>query len=226
MAGRKTEVLDGTGAATTTIYDNVYRPTETWQSNNTRVTTMYDQVGRTTQVKDELSHSTATAYDAVNRKTETVQPLGQRTTYSYDRASRMTLKIDALSHRTTTSYDKVDREKVRNYFDSTSSFSYDPVGNRTAMADVSGSYTYVYDNVNQLAGTSLEEVVNLKSTNLTISSYDYALNAVGNRTSARENGVDIINWLPDSLQQLQSDIYLASSGLTLSWTRRGGNEWE
>jgi len=41
-----------------------------------------------------------------------------------------------------------------------------------------------YDNANRL-----DEVVNLKSMNVTISSYEYALNAVGNRTSARENGV-------------------------------------
>ena len=54
-----------------------------------------------------------------------------------------------------------------------------------------------YDNANRL-----DEVVNLKSTNVTISSYEYALNAVGNRTSARENGVEIINWLPGSLYSI------------------------
>jgi len=275
-----------TGVATTTIYDNVYRPTETWQSNNTRVTTMYDRAGRTTQVKDERGKLTETKYDAVNRKTETVQPLGQRTTYTYDRASRMTLKIDALSHRTTTSYDKLDREKIRSYFDSTSSFSYDPVGNRTAMSDVSGSYTYVYDDVNQLAGTTdahskvltltyngvgsrvslsaphgttnydldanervtelrnphiqrttlaydsvnritqsqlangthpnldyddadrLNQVINLKSTGTTISSYNYGLNAVGNRTSAKDSSGEIVSWTPDTVQQLVDDLFL------------------
>jgi len=303
VAGRKTEVLDGTGAATTTIYDNVYRPTETWQSNNTRVTTMYEQAGRTTIVKDERGKLTETKYDLVNRRTESVRPMGQRTTYTFDPASRMTLKIDALSHRSTISYDKLGREKTRENFDSTNPFSYEPVGNRTAMSDVSGSYTYVYDDVNQLAGTThacsniltftynevdsrdsmsaphgttiydldanerlteilnprteqttliydaanrltqsqqangthanLEydddanrsnQVVNLKSSGTTISSYGYGLNAVGNRTSANDNGVDIINWLPDPLQQLVDDIFLDASAV-FSAMRGGLDAW-
>ena len=64
----------------------------------------------------------------------------------------------------------------------------------------------------------------LKSTGTTISSYGYGLNAVGNRTSAKDNGVDTINWLPDPVQQLVDDIFLSASA-AFSAMRGGLDAW-
>ena len=70
----------------------------------------------------------------------------------YDAAGRQTLRLDPRSFRTSYVYDALDRVTSRKYPDgSRATFVFDAVGNRTAIRDATGRYTYSYDAVNRLA---------------------------------------------------------------------------
>ena len=68
-------------------------------------------------------------------------------------------------------------------------------------------------------------VVNLNSTNTTLSYYNYAFDRIGDRTSIWDNGTDVSNWAYDCTGQLQVDFYRPAT-TALNWNGLTAGQWD
>ena len=59
-------------------------------------------------------------------------------------------------------------------------------------------------------------MVNVNSTNTTLSYYNYQFDGVGDRASLWDNGVDVSNWNYDCSGQLKNDVYRPAT-TALNW---------
>lgn len=129
-------------------------------------TYQYDALNRLTQITDSANANVGYAYDATNKLTSRSLPNGVTATYQYDGLDRLTRLTDATSTATIADaqyqyntasqvtqilepsqtrnfgYDAADRlTSVQNPSQTTESYTYDAVGNRTASHQ-SSSYSY------------------------------------------------------------------------------------
>lgn len=88
---------------------------------------------------------------------------------------------------------------------------YDNAGRKTLSQQANGTKaSMAYDAANRM-----NQVVNLKSTNTTLSYYNYGFDRIGDRTSIWDNGTDVSNWNYDLTGQLTNDvIHPATTALT------------
>jgi RHS repeat-associated protein len=200
---RRTTVTDGTGQTTTTLYDgmgNVTQVTDPLGHSTqylfdadgrqtvmidalaNRTTQLYDAVGNLTYVKDASNNVTTFAYDALNRKTAETAAIGS-TTFAYNAVGDEISTTDALGQRLTFSYDGANRETGETMLNTGGSlqdratFTYDAAGNMLTAANSQGTYTMLYNALNQV--TLVHELFGQALT----MSYDGA----GNRTVVQDN---------------------------------------
>lgn len=164
----RTSMTDGTGT-TTYAYDGLGRLTSAAQPNGTltyaydldsnrtsvtypgagggTLTSAYSPGGRLTTLTDWATRATSYTYTAAGRARTLTLPNGLVTTYTHDRAQRLT-RIE----------NKVGATVISDH-----SYTLDPEGNRTALAEfVSGittpggtdSFTLTYDGLNRLTAIS------------------------------------------------------------------------
>ncbi len=67
-------------------------------------------------------------------------------------------------------------------------------------------------------------MVNVNSTNTTLSYYNYQFDGVGDRTSVWDNGVDVSNWNYDCSGQLKNDVYRPAT-TALNWNGLTVDQW-
>jgi hypothetical protein len=79
--------------------------------------------------------------------------------------------------------------------------------------------SFTYDAANQKKG-----VVNVNSSNTTLSYYNYQFDGVGDRTSVWDNGVDVSNWNYDFTGQLTNDVYRPAT-TALNWNGLTVDQW-
>ncbi len=128
--------------------------------------------------------------DSIGQRRFLIEPEGGRFTTAYDDAGRIRFLVNPQNYRTTWSYDAADRVKVQY------------LGNSTRAS-------YSYDDANRLL-----KLANIRSDATTISSFDDAYDAVGNRTRVVEaNGVRV-TWNYDNKYQLTRE------------RRNGGNAYD
>ena len=98
--------------------------------------------------------------------------------------------------------------------------AYDDAGRKTESKLSNGRKTsFTYDAANQKKG-----VVNVNSTNTTLSYYNYQFDGVGDRTSVWDNGVDVSNWNYDCSGQLKNDVYRPAT-TALNWNGLTVDQW-
>ena len=146
-----------------------------------RYTTTFDELSRLKSVVNPASKRLTNLYDAIGRRSTLLDPDGGRFTYGYDSANRMTRVVNPESHRTTLGYDAADRKITKRLAN----------GTRASM-------------VHDATGQTLN-VVNLKSTGVTISVFAYQYDPAGNRTQVVEATGDIVTWTYDASNQLQRE---------------------
>jgi YD repeat-containing protein len=85
-------------------------------------------------------------YNNRNQKYLTVSPVGARTTLGYDvPGQRLINRQDGNSQVTTYTYDNLQRVIVKQYTNgSRVSYTYDPAGQRTYLADSTGTTSFTY----------------------------------------------------------------------------------
>ena len=142
----------------------------------------YDAVGNRTVITNARGFTTTYQYDDLNRRTRMTDALGYVTRYSYDAVGNQKVITDANGIVTIFDYDDVYRLEGIDYSDPSPgsgqvptpdvTFSYDAVGNRTAMIDGTGTTTYTHDALNRLTGVK----------NGADQRVGYGYDAVGNRT--------------------------------------------
>lgn len=116
------------------------------------MTYRYSSTSQLTQATNALGQSETSSYDARGNLAEKQDALGNTIRYSYDLAGRCRKKTDENGTETNYTYDALNRLIQTESGDAMSdaSFTYDEMGNLTAMEDVTGTSTYSYDQAGRL----------------------------------------------------------------------------
>ncbi len=150
VVSRRTQMIDPTGT-TTYGYDALSRPTSITFPGPKTVSYQYDNVGNRSRITYPDTKYVDYTYDAAHNLATVTDWLTKQTTYTYDNAGQLTKTQLPNSVWTDYSYDNADRlTSVANKKPgpiTISSFTYtlDATGNRTQMADLSGTHQYQYD---------------------------------------------------------------------------------
>ena len=161
---------------------------------NNGTSNTYDLAGNLSSVTDALNHTTSYTYDLAGNRTSMTDAKGNVTSYHYGAFNLLMSETDAANRVTTYRYNldgkltkMVDRRgNTTNYsYDARGhlteasvllknettvlpenqiTYQYDSAGNRTAMSDISGEYTYDYDILNRLTTVSKAGTVELSYT--------------------------------------------------------------
>ena len=213
-ASRQTLRIDARGFRTSYVYDNDDRLTSQHYPDGTRVTFAYDNAGRRTLLNDATGRTTTT-FDADGRTTLVVNPAGLRLTYAYDAASRRKYLVEPEGARFTYVFDAAGRTSyVANPQAQRATYSYDAASRVTGIHFANTTRaSYLYDNANRLL-----RVANLTSTNTTLSSFSYALDAVGNRKRVVEVTGNRVTWTYDNTYQLTNEQRSGSNSYNITYT--------
>jgi len=120
----------------------------------------HDALNRLTRMTSGIGGIVNFTYDELSRRTGLARPNGVATTYSYDAASQLRSLVHAVGGAPFASFN----------------YTYDPVGNRTAMTEGAGTNAYAYDALNRLTQSSHPQAGNPAES--------FTYDPVGNRTSA------------------------------------------
>ena len=166
------------------MFDNADRLTGRRYPDGSRVTLAYNALSDRTLMQDGNGRTTF-GYDNARRLLSVVNPASTRITYGYDGASQRTLLIEVGGGRFTSVWDAAGR--IDHMIDTQgyrTSWTYD-AANRTLTQRLGNGVraSYSYDNADRLL-----TLANITSTGTTLSSFYYALDAVGNRTAGGGGG--------------------------------------
>ncbi len=200
--GRRTSVTDQNGKTTTYAYDDADRlTTVTDAATPGNVTTYgYDTENNLTSIQDANLHTTSFTYDAFGRVTKTTFPSGYIETYGYDADNNLTVKTDRKNQQITYTYDQLNRLTGKTYPDSTTvNYTYDLDSRLTQVSDPTGTYSFTFDNMGRLTGTTTSYT--FLTRNFTTS---YAYDKASNRTSSTDPESGSTSYVYDTLNQLQT----------------------
>ncbi len=206
--------VDGRGQRTTYAYDAAGRPTARRYADGTRVTQVYDAADRRVLTQNSDGRTTW-LYDAAGRVAVEVGNLSRRLTYAYDAAGQRRSLSAPVTGRTTYAFDAAGR--VAWLADTTgerTTFQHDAAGRRTA--DRLGNLTrasYTYD-----AADRLTRLANYDKAMAVLSSFDYRVDAVGNRTRVTEASGDRVTWSYDAAYQLRRERRSGANGYDVTHT--------
>ncbi|MGA7731158.1 MAG: DUF6531 domain-containing protein [Chloroflexia bacterium] len=213
--GNRTARVDANGITTSYTYDARNRLTRTAYSTGPGVDYTYDGNGNMTSLADVSGAATYT-YDALNRLTES------RRTSGIMAGRVLGYQYDAVGNRTRVTYP--DGRAVSYSYDANdwlistlmplagaTSYTLDPVGLPTHMQNPNGTWTdYSYDRDDRL--TRLFNGKPDTSSNV-VSSFDYTMDRVGNRTRTVEKVArgQVVTWdksyAYDALYRLTGSVF-------------------
>lgn len=177
--GRRITATDQNGKTTTYAYDDADRLTSVTDAANNVTTYAYDTENNPLGITDANNHVTNFTYDAFGRVTQTAFPSTLVETYSYDADNNLIGKTDRKNQTINYVYDALNRLTQKTYPDSTSvEYTYDLVGKVLQVNDPTGTYSFSYDNMGRLTGTSTQYSF-LTGTFTNAYSYDAASNRTG-----------------------------------------------
>ena len=159
LAGNRTGFTDANLQPTSFEYDAANHLTAVVDPLTHRTTYAYDETGNLVSRTDANTHLTTFAYNLAGRLITETRPLNRVWAYEYDADSNVSKVIDAIASATPTStdyqatytYDEFNHVATAVYSGAgTSTYTYDPNGNRTSMTDPAGTSTYTYDSMDRL----------------------------------------------------------------------------
>lgn len=179
--GNTISVTDGNGNTTGFTYDALNRLTGIAYADATTVGYTYDAIGNRLSMTDSLG-TTSYAYDSLNQLTSVASPSGKTVTYGYNAVGntiRMTYPDGKVVSYV---YDDLNRLSwVTDWSGNVTSYGYDANSNLVKMTYPNGARTeYSYDKNNRLVTLAN------KGAHGMVSSYEYTLDAVGNRVQVKD----------------------------------------
>jgi RHS repeat-associated protein len=201
---------DANGQVTTYHYDTVNRLISRTFSLGGSVAYTYDDAGNRLSMADSAG-TTAYQYDALNRVNRVADPFGKVVQYAYDAAGRRSLLTYPGNHQLSYGYDASGRLiQVQDWLGTITTFSYDNANHMTGQ--VNGNGTLVSRTFD--AGGRLTSLTNTTATNATISSQQFTLDRVGNRTRSEETMPLAPDFTSQSLQFTHNlDNQLTADGI-------------
>jgi len=144
-----------------------------------------------------------------------INPASLRLTYAYDAASQRNYLIDPEPARFTYVFDAAGRTSyVANPQGQRATWSYDAASRVTGIHFANTTRaSYLYDNANRLL-----RVANVSSPSTTLSSFSYALDAVGNRLRVVESSGNRVTWSYDNTYQLKNEQRSGSNSYNITYT--------
>ncbi|HEY7310953.1 MAG TPA: RHS repeat-associated core domain-containing protein [Gemmataceae bacterium] len=219
-AGRSTSATDGLGNTTTYTYyatgqvktvedplthTTTYTYTKTGQvaSVTTPLGTtsyQYDLAGLLTALTDPDNNTTSYTYDQVHELTRMTDPLGHSTTYAYQ-GGLLTSTTDRDGRTINYGYDPLNRLSSETWVGGnyTATYNYDPGGNLTMASDPFSSYSYGYNEANQLTSVDNAGTPGVPHVVLT-----YGYDSSGNRKSLTDGLGGSITYGFDNANRLTS----------------------
>jgi len=161
---RLVRVTDGDGRFLAFGYDDAGRRTSMTDQAGNVVAYTYDALGHLAQVRDGAGALLAGyTYDAAGRLQRGDNGNGTYSEYDYDAAGQLASLVNLKADGT-----------VNSRYD----YTYDAVGQRTAVTTLDGTTTYAYDAAGQLVGAQLPDGRQLT----------YRYDAAGNRIEVQDSG--------------------------------------
>ncbi len=217
-----TTSTDPTGKVTTDVYNTDNELTATHQPSGTTLAYTYDPDGNLASEANGAGQTTTYAYNALGEATSATDPLGHVTSFGYDPAGNQTSLTNPAGQTTTTAYNPDNEVTSTAYSDGTTpsvTYSYNTLGERTAMHDGAGTSTYAYDSLGRLtsttdgAGASVAYTYNLDGDATSIA-YPGSTKVVTRTYNADDALASVSDWLghtttytydPDNQVNTQSD---------------------
>ncbi|MHC1727308.1 MAG: RHS repeat domain-containing protein [Syntrophobacteraceae bacterium] len=175
--GRPTGKTDRNGTVLAYGYTASGKLSTVTYPDQSQVVNGYDNLDRLTATSEPLGVSSYT-YDAAGRITGFTDPHGFSISYIYDAAGNLTQITYPDSTAVTYAYDAANRlTTVTDWAGGQASFTYDQAGRPATFTQFNGIVTtYAYDIASRLTGMSSP-----------VASYQFTLDANGNRTDSVEN---------------------------------------
>jgi RHS repeat-associated protein len=179
--GNTISVTDNNGNTTGFTYDALNRLTGISYPDKTSVSYNYDAVGNRLSMADG-SGTTSYVYNGINQLTSVANPGGKTVTYGFDAVGNNIQMTYPDGKTVSYTYDGLNRlSDVTDWNGNVTSYAYDANSNLAGMTYPNGITTeYSYDKDNRLIS-----LVN-KDGHGIVSSYEYTLDAVGNRVNVNE----------------------------------------
>lgn len=199
--GRRITVTDQNSKVTTYNYDDADRVTSVKDAANNTTTYGYDTESNLTSIKDANTHTTNFHYNPNRWVDKTTFPSGLIENYGYDLNGNMTSKTDRKNQQIAYTYDPLNRLTKKTYPDSTTvNYTYDNDSRLTQVADPTGTYSFSFDNMGRLTGTTTSYSF-LTGRNFTTA---YGYDAASNRTSFTDPESGATAYVYDTLNRLQT----------------------
>ena len=181
--GNRTSLTDANGHTINYAYDGNNRLTTITYPDATTVNFSYDANDNRIGMVDKYG-AYSYQYDELNRLTRYTDVFGKIISYAYDGAGNRTSLTYSDGKVVNYTYDSLNRmSTATDWSGGITSYNYDAGGNLTNIANPNGTtVTYGYDNADRLLS-----LTNAKSDASNISSYNYTLDKVGNRTQVTRN---------------------------------------
>lgn len=197
LAGNVITTTDALGHQTVAGYDGANRRISVRQPDGSLLGTGYDADGDVITTTNGVGDLTQYGYDSLNRRISTTDPLNRTTTYGYDLAGNEVALTDAMGRVTTHIFDAANRLTGIDYSDGSApnvAYTYTPDGQRSTMADGTGTTSYTYDTLDRA-----RQVTNGAGAHI-----GYGYDAVGNLTTLTYPDSSAITRTYDALDRLSS----------------------
>ena len=199
---RPVSIIDPLGYATSNTYDAVGNVVSLTDANVNSTSYTYDAINRLAEIAYDDGQTVSYGYDATGNRLTMIDSHGT-TNYQYDNLNRLISVINPDSQTVGYMYDAVGNRIQITYPDGkTITYGYDANNRLTGVTDWDGHFTgYSYDANSNLIGMTypnsmsteylydennqLIELINENATQV-ISSFEYTLDAAGNRLSVDE----------------------------------------
>lgn len=181
--GNQTAKIDAMSRTTNYKYDQLNRLIEVDYPDGNTVTYRYDENGNRISMIDWNGFSVF-EYDKLNRMTANTDAFGKIVQYRYDEKGNRKVIVYPDGNSVTYNYDDADRlQTIMDWNSRTTTYSYDAANNlKSVLLPNLAQQLYNYDNASRLI-----LVQNKDKDGNSVGSFQYTLDAIGNRIEIQES---------------------------------------